>query len=345
MRVFFAAILVSLFLTVSSQVKAQTNDEVIKVDVNLVSVPVVVSDRAGRYVSGLKAENFTIYQDGKKQNISFFGTEEEPLNVAILLDTSKSTQDVLKQIKSAAKDFVKLLEPDDRAMIVTFDYRVNVLNRLTSDRKMLENAINRVEIGERPGTVMRDAVQQIVSRLFSNVKGRKAIILLTDGKDFGSYPTKEDLLDDVEESDVIIYSVFYETKEGFNGRRPGGIFNRRRNDGIFGRRRGGMGRFPGGGGGVPQNRVPNRRGMGESDEDAKDYLEQLSESTAGRFYEKDVTDLKRTFELIADELRKQYRLGFYPDNVNDEAEFHQLKVTVTVPNVAVRSRATYRSKK
>ncbi len=340
MKIFTALVFVSLFFVTTSH--AQNTDEVIKVDVNLVSVPVIVSDRQGRYVAGLKAEDFSVYQDGRKQTVSFFGAEEEPLNVALLLDTSKSTKDVLKQIKNSAKDFIKLLQPNDRAMIVTFDYRVTVLSPLTSDRKELEKAIKKVEIGEKVGTVMRDAVQEVVSNSFANVKGRKAIILLTDGKDFGSYPTKEELLDTVEENDVMIYSVFYKTRMGGNQR----IIDRVLNGGIFGGgRRGRMRRFPNGGG-VPPNFPPNRGGMGgEADEDAKVYLQRMSDSTAGRFYEKEVTDLKKTFELIADELRKQYRLGFYPDELDKNADVHQLKVKVSLSDVAVRSRGTYRSRK
>lgn len=342
MKIALCLVLICLFTGIQVQAQ-QDKDEVIKVDINLVSVPVIVSDRQGRYVSGLKAEDFTLYQDGRKQTISFFGTEEEPLNVAILLDTSKSTRNVLKEIKSAAKDFIKHLQPNDRAMIVTFDYQVSVLSSLTSDRKELERAINKVELGERAGTVMRDAVQEIVTRSFSNVKGRKAIILLTDGKDHGSYPTKAELLDSVEESDVMIYSVFYKTNMGFNQQRR---IDRILNGDIFG---GDMGRrrrrFPNGGGMPPPNRVPNRGTAGARDEDAKDYLQKLSDTTAGRFYEKEVTDLKKTFELIADELRKQYRLGFYPDSLDETVDLHQLKVKVSLSDIAVRSRNTYRSRR
>lgn len=342
MRIALCLVLVCLFA--GPQVQAQQDkDEVVKVDINLVSVPVMVSDRQGRYVSGLKSEDFTLYQDGRKQTISFFGTEEEPLNVAILLDTSKSTKKVLKEIKSAAKDFIKLLQPDDRAMIVTFDYQVNVLSSLTSDRKELEKAIKKVEIGEIVGTVMRDAVQEVVARSFANVKGRKAIILLTDGKDHGSYLKRAELLDTVEESDVMIYSVFYKTEMRFNQqRRLDRILNR---GGIFG---GGMGRrrrFPNDGGMPPPNRVPNRGAGIERDEDAKVYLQKISDTTAGRFYEKEVIDLKKTFELIADELRKQYRLGFYPDSIDETIDLHQLKVRVSIPDIAVRSRNIYRSRK
>ncbi len=98
------------------------SEQTIRIETTLVSVPVIVSDRQGRYVSGLKASDFTVYEDRSKRPIDFFGDAEEPINVALLLDTSKSTTPVLDDIKKAAKDFVKQLRPRDRAMIVTFDF-------------------------------------------------------------------------------------------------------------------------------------------------------------------------------------------------------------------------------
>src|ERR1044071_4897368 len=112
------------FCLFSVFVRAQnkTDEEVIKVDTNLVTVPVIVSDRRNRYISGLKAEDFTVFKDGQKQSIDYFAAEESPINVAILLDTSRSTELVLGKIKKAAGAFVKQLNPNDRCMIVSFDW-------------------------------------------------------------------------------------------------------------------------------------------------------------------------------------------------------------------------------
>ena len=176
------SIIIILFLSVflSAMIYAQEteNSEVIKIDTTLVSIPVVVSDRQGRYVSGLKAEDFTIYQDGKKQEISFFATEEEPLNIALLLDTSRSTIDVIDKIKAAAVNFILLLNTKDRAMVVTFDSQVQVLSPLTSNRIELERVIRSIEISDQVGTVMRDAVKEVVSRRFANEKGSKSDYLI-----------------------------------------------------------------------------------------------------------------------------------------------------------------------
>lgn len=299
-------------------------DEIVKINTALVSIPVVVNDRQGRYIPGLKAEDFTVYDDGVQQTIRFFAAETEPLTVALLLDTSKSTRDVLGKIKDAAKDFVKLLQPTDRCMIVSFDYAVHQLSPLTSDRKVLEKAIKQAEIGEFVGTVLRDAVFETVNRSLAGIKGRKALIVLTDGKDHGSYPTTGQLLYILEESDAMVYTVFYKTELPFPAFRRGGM----RDD------------FP------PRGPMARRRIRREMDDaDAIDFLTSMSEATAGRFYSREVTDLKKTFKLIADEMREQYRLGYYPpQNSASKGKLHSVKVRVAHPDIVVRSRTTYRSK-
>src|SRR5258708_7002240 len=119
-----------------------SQDEEIKLGATLVNVPVIVSDAEGRYIPGLKLSDFSLYQDDVKQKISFFGAQEEPINVALLLDTSGSTHDVLKKIKGAAKDFIKDLKPKDRAAVMSFDLDIHLLSSLTSDKKTLEKAVN-----------------------------------------------------------------------------------------------------------------------------------------------------------------------------------------------------------
>ncbi|MGA9768976.1 MAG: VWA domain-containing protein, partial [Blastocatellia bacterium] len=200
----------------------------IKLQATLVSVPVIVSDRQGRYMGGLKVQDFTLYKDRVQQQIAAFDSVEEPINVALLLDTSKSTRNVLDDIKDAATDFLKTLRPQDRAMIVSFDYEAHVLSVLTSDRKALERAVRRAEIGLYPGTTLRDAIVKVTNEHFKEIKGRKAIVLLTDGKDHGSRTGEAELLDSAAESDAIVYSIFYGTGVGRaiddrpRGRFPGG---------------------------------------------------------------------------------------------------------------------------
>jgi len=311
-------------------VKAQDPVDIIKVDSNLVSVPVIVSDRNGRYIPNLAATQFKLFDNSTEQKIAFFDNTEEPLNVALLLDTSMSTQGVIGDIRKAAKNFLKALRPQDRAMIVSFDYAVHRLCSLTTDRKVLENAIKHAEVGEYLGTTLNDAVREVSERDFKPIKGRKAIILLSDGQDHGSLITNSELLRSQSESDTMVYSIFYASSVGdfpFFRRFP------RRRRGIFG------GRFPGQGpgGGVMRPR------QDDLDEEGAEFLNQLAEVTAGRFYRSKKTDLKKTFEVIAEELRFQYRLGFQPDELQRDGSVHRLKVKVDAPDVAIRARRQYRA--
>ena len=313
--------------------------DILKIDSNLVSVPVIVSDRNGRYISGLAAERFRIFDNSTQQKITFFDNTEEPLNIALLLDTSRSTQGVIDDIRKAARNFLKALRPQDRAMIVSFDYAVHRLCPLTGDHKTLENAIKQAEVGQYLGTLLNDAVKEVVEKDFKPITGRKAIILLSDGQDHGSMITNSELLASESESDTMVYSIFYASSgPGFPGFR-----DRPRGRGGFpggrGRGRGPMGwQFP-------RQRPGGPRGQrkDQMDEDGAEFLSQLAEVTAGRFYRSKKTDLKKTFELIADELRFQYRLAFKPDDLEKDGSVHLLQVKVDATDVAVRARKQYRA--
>jgi VWFA-related protein len=318
-------------------------------------VPVIVSDRDGHYVSRLGADRFKLYDNSVLQKISFFDNAEEPLNVALLLDTSRSTQGVIDDIKKAAKKFLKDLGPNDRAMVVSFDYAVHRLSALTSDRKVLESAVNHAQVGEYLGTTLNDAVSEIAEKDFKPIKGRKAIILLTDGQDHGSQLSQSELLTSESESDAMVYSIFYASSgpqglRDFRNRRfPGGRGGRGgRGGGIFGGRGQGPdpGQAPEGRGGDNPRGNQRRERKDEMNELGADFLAKLSEVTAGRFYRSNKTDLKTTFALIAEELRFQYRLGFQPDELQKDGSLHLLSVKVNasdVPDLVVRARRQYRA--
>lgn len=332
-RTIFVSVNIILVVVSSITFGGQNQSEApIKVQTTLVNVPVIVSDRSGRYLSGLKLEDFKLYQDRIEQRIAIFDAAEEPLNIALLLDTSQSTKDVLGDIKKDAGNFLTELRPRDRAMVMSFDYDVHQLCALTSDRKVLERAIKDARIGDYLGTTLRDAVAQVIEQKFKHVDGRKAIILLTDGKDHGSRISEDVLFDEATESGAMIYSVFFETKP--ERQRWNGPFERRR-QGRWGRR------FP------PNDRPRGdgpRQQRGEMrNEDAMDFLTKLSEVSAGRFYSSKVSDLKATFNLIAEELRHQYRLGFYPDVSKVDGRRHSLRVEVSMPNAVVRARRSYQA--
>lgn len=318
--------------------KGQDPTEVIKVYSNLVSVPVIVSDRDGRYISGLQQQDFKLYDNGAPQQLAYFDAAEAPLNVAILLDTSRSTESVIDDIRKAAKNFLEELRPQDRAMIVSFDYAVHKLSPLTNDRKILERAIKDAHVGEYFGTLLNEALLDVIEQDLRPVNGRKAIVLLTDGEDAGSRVSAEDVLSYATESDAMIYSIYYAPSpiRGLGRDRP---FPRR--GGIFGRR-GPMQD------GFPQDRFPRQRRDRQDRREQRgqfaiEFLTRLSQVSAGHFYASEKTDLKKTFTLIADELRNQYRLGFYPDALARDGSLHKLRVKVDKTEVAVRARTQYRA--
>ena len=296
--------------------------EVIRVDANLVSVPVIVSDRQNHYLPGLKVADFKLYDNTAEQQIAFFDAAEEPLNVVLLLDTSRSTQGVLGDIKNAARDFLKALRPKDRAMIISFDKDVQQLSPLTNDQRVLEAAIKRTAVSKYFGTLLNDAVLETSKSILQPVTGRKAIIVLTDGEDGGSQISAKELLAYESEVDAMIYPIYYESFLNAGGR--GTSFSLLR--GIFGR---------------PDRKTPQQK---ERAAIAVAFLTRLSEVTGGRFFSSKATNLKNAFDLVARELRYQYRLGFYPADVAQDGSLRTLKVKVDHPDVAVRSRNHYRTK-
>ena len=332
---FTALALIGFVGPLSTYAQEKQGEATIKVQTTLVSVPVIVSDRQGRYISDLKLQDFKLYQDRAEQAIAVFDATEEPLSIALLLDTSHSTKDVLGDIKKDAANFLKELRPQDRAMVMSFDYDVHLLSALTSDRKTLERAIKDARVGERGGTVLRGAVAQVIEGQFKRVEGRKAIILLTDGKDVGSHITEQELFDEAAESSAMIYSIYFETEGRRQGWKAPPWPLPRRGRGGWGRRD----PFP------PQRPPDSRRRQRVEmrNGEAIAFLTELAEVSAGRFYSSKVSDLKKTFKLVAEELRHQYRLGFYPDSNKADGRRHNLRVEVNLPDATVRARRSYQA--
>lgn len=335
-------------------------DEVVRVNAALVTVPVSVLDRDGRFIGGLRKEDFRIQEDGVEQQVAYFAPVEQPFTVALVIDTSGSTRFKLEDIQEAALAFVDQLRPDDRVTVVSFDDEVRVLSEVTNDRRALRDAIRRTRPGQ--GTRLYDAVDLVIKRQLSREKGRKAIVLFTDGVDTSSKQANyQSTLADAEELDAMIYPIQYDTSDynvggggGGGGRWPGPNRNpRRRNPGwgdvvgiILG---GGVTVGNGGGGG---GRGGGRRGgggggggAGSSPADysrAGEYLRRLAEQTGGRHH--DAADLRyvgEAFTNIAEELRRQYSLGYYPSRQSQAIEQRRIKVRVRRPNLVVRARDSY----
>ncbi|MEO6588203.1 MAG: VWA domain-containing protein [Pyrinomonadaceae bacterium] len=342
MKTTFALFFFTL-LIVPIRTQAQSNETVSsqQTSKSFVSVPVTVSDRENRYVPNLKKEDFSVFQDGIKQKITFFSTYNEPLKIVLLLDTSKSTRNVIGKIKDAAKDFVDTLKPNDECQVATFDSRLKVINSFTSNHQLIKDSLNRVEINKSGGTLMFSAVNQIIQKSFNNVKNRKVIILLTDGNDFGSSITKKDFLNLLEESDILIYTIFFRTGENIDQKHNAGkeakpdkkARKNKKND-------------PNAAQAVYTPTADEIRKLERREEgEAVDSLQKMSDITAGRFYQSSIPDLKKVFKNITGELTQQYRLGFDSRNSANNGDVHNISVKVERPDAIVRSRGVFRTRK
>src|SRR5215218_7445050 len=152
--------------------------ETLKIDTDLVTVPVIATNTGGLYIADLRQEEFTLTEDGVPQQIAFFGKVAAPFHVVLMLDTSSSTQDKLRQIQNAAFTFVQQLQPADRVKVISFDDKIRDLNEFTSDREVLRTAINGARSGE--GTKVYDAMELALNTV-RKIRGRKAIVIFTDG--------------------------------------------------------------------------------------------------------------------------------------------------------------------
>jgi VWFA-related protein len=348
--------------------------DIVRVDTTLVSIPVSVMDRDGKYIPNLTKDDFRVWEDGTEQKVAYFASTEKPFTVALLIDTSGSTVNKLGEIQDAAIAFVEQLRPDDRVMVVSFSDKIRVLSPPTNDRNALRSAIRRSEPGD--GTRLYDAVDQVINQSLNRIEGRKAIVLFTDGVDTTSkHATYESTVRDAEELDALIYPVEYDTfsdmgvgwpgsggsrRGGRGGGYPGG--NGGGNNGgsvldilgaILGGGNGGGsnggGNYPGGGGGGRRGsgrggNWPGGGGSGNTRGEyqlADQYLHDLARVTGARLYNAEQANMDVAFRSVAEELRRQYSLGYYPKNAPRVGERRTVKVRVNRPELVVRTRDSY----
>ena len=330
---------------ISTPETTDDGDEVIKIETNLITMPVSVLDRDGRFVSGLEQNDFRIFENGVEQKVDYFQSVEQPFTVVLMIDVSPSTAFRIEEIHTAAYTFINQLRPNDKVMVIAFDDTVQVLCRPTNDKRVLRMAINSAQFGD--GTSLYEAVDQVLSRELRQIEGRKAVVLFTDGVDTTSRrATYQSTIADVEEADALFYPIRYNTQQNNYGGGWGGG-NRGRRGGRGGGSGGnlgdligiilGGGNFPpiGGGGG-------GRGGSSNEYETGRKYLETLAQNSGGRNFDADSTDnLDASFSGIAEELRRQYSLGYYPENVGAVGDRKQIKVRVMRPNLVVRAKTSY----
>jgi VWFA-related protein len=333
------------------QVVTEGEESVIKVGTTLVSIPTSVVDRNGQYVPFIEKKEFHIYEDGIEQKVEDFRTMRTPAHIALMLDTSGSTAFRLEDIQEAAIAFTRQLRDDDKVMVVSFDSKIYLDSEFTSDRAILQDAIRRTKSGG--STRLYDAIDLVVNERMKQIDGRKAIVLFTDGWDTSSRETARGIVRMIEESDIVVYVIRYDTQH--DPYQTGGGPTIGGTPPI-----GGRGRGPTSGSGgtigfpfpIPGSRNPQPGSSGpvqngtEADyRHAATFLQTLASHSGGRLYNADrLLDVSSAFARIAEELGYQYALTYYPTNAKQDGSWRRVKVRVDRSDLIVRAREGYRAK-
>ena len=330
-------------------------------DVKVVNVLASVRDKKGQIVRNLTKDDFILEEDGRPQTIRYFAQVTDlPLTLGLLVDTSMSQSRVLEQERSASYTFLdQMLREKDMAFVIHFEGEVELLQDLTSSRRLLRTALDSLETpqpqfrqgsGRYPsgggggyprssrgsnGTALYDAVYLASDDVMRKQQGRKALIILSDGVDNASQVTLARAIESAQRSDTLVYSILftdpqaYGSQGGFGGPRMGG-----RGGGGGRGGRGGMG-WPGGGG----QRYPQPQ---QVHPDGKRILERISKETGGRLFVVSKKEpIEQIYASIEEELRNQYSMGYTPDRADAGAGYRRISFKTRQKDLVVQARDGY----
>lgn len=346
----------------------------IKIGTNLVTVPVIVTDRYGRFVTGLTRNEFTVREEGAPHRIEDFSSTEAPFSVALLIDTSRSTQNKLGKIRKAAETFIKQLLPNDRIMVVSFDEKVRFICDFTSNHAELERAVKSLKSSYM--TSLYDAIHLTINEKMNKIQGRKAIVVLTDGVDTASkQATYESAIELAASAGIITYAVQYETRNDGSSKPvyiPGIGSKFAPRSGLKWQdtqqqkpkaeseeskseseeksntsqpKEGAPMSAPGA---PPSSRVNSQRQQPIRDRYliATDFLRTLAAQSGGLpFRAETIENTSYAFQLIANELHNQYTLTYISTNERRDGNYRTIAVGVNNSDLVVRARRFYRAPK
>ena len=336
----------------------------LSIDAKLVMVPTVVRDKHGALVQSLGKDDFALKVDGKAQTIRYFDHDTDvPLTLGLLVDTSQSQRTVIDSERSASATFLdKMLTPasanrvSDKAFVVQFARQVELLQDITDSRPKLQQALKELDTAApsapsfqptanggddnndhaHGGTALYDSVFLSADEITSKQKGRRALIVLTDGVDRNSKESLAEAIETAQRADTIIYAIYFKGEEQHQNNNPGGPGGHRGGGGGF---PGGGGGWPGGGGGYPGGGGGGYPGGGggrgggnnyPQHVDGKKILERMCGETGGRVFEVSKKDTVDTiYAEIAEELHSQYRLGFTPETAATSDGYHEIDLEMT----------------
>ena len=301
-----------------TQDQKKTDDETIRIDTDLVMLNATVTNGRGRFAANLKQSDFSVYEDGVKQQLEYFNTgDREPISLGIIFDTSGSMIDKIDGVRDAVEHFIKAVSPGDEIFLIRFSNQADLAQDFTDDRRRILRAIDRLE--PRGSTALYDAIVMGLDRIGEGKHRKRALMLLTDGNDTSSRIKLDDAVGLASESEVIIYALGLGHGErgsfghgGGHGRHGGIIFSRQNNDTVD---------------------MKSLRAFADATGGEAFFLENAHKG--GR----DLVD--EAAQQVADELKQQYTLGYYPTNTRKDGSFRKIKVEVTDKSLRVRAKRGY----
>ncbi len=269
--------------------------------VDLVSLSVTVSDGSGRFVTDAGPGDFIVFEDGVKQDVSFFNRSNLPLAVSLLLDTSASMEDKMATAQEAAAQFVRRLRPEDQSQIIDFDSKVTVASAFTNQHQNVEQAIRATAAGG--STSLYNAVYIALKELrktqarAADELRRQAIILLSDGEDTSSLVSFDEVLELAKRSETAIYAIGLRVRDPFGA-----------------------------------------KGYNEADYVLRQLT---SQTGGRAFFPANASELPAIYDQVLQELSSQYLLGYSSTNAKRDGRWRRVVVRVDRPGTTTRTRQGY----
>jgi len=290
----------------------------IKVDVDVVNILFNVRDKKGGLIGNLEKGDFSIWEDGKQQEIKYFNRETDlPLTIGLLIDISASQGNLIEIEKDAASQFFsQVLRTKDLAFLISFGPDADLLQDYTNSPRLLRAGLEGLKVntdfggGLNPGpvptiyqpkgTILYDAVYLAANDQLKGQVGRKVLVLITDGEDQGSHYKIKDAIDAAQRADALVYGFYYVDRAFYMGH---GI--------TFG-------------------------GVSDS------ALRQMSEDTGGHVFHIDRKNpLQEAFRELQDEMRSQYAIGYTPTNSAKDGSFRRIEIRANNKDYKVQARKGY----
>ncbi len=301
------ALMVSLLLPITG-LNQQKQDETIKLGTELVTLTATVFDERGRSVANLKKEDFTIFEDNVRQELSFFANDEQiPVSIGIIFDTSGSMVDKMDGVQDAVKHFIETTKKSDEIFLMRFSRDVSLVSDFTDQKTKLYKAVESLEANG--STALYDAVYEGLQKVAQGKHKKKAVLLITDGNDTASDASFREVVEMAKKAEVLIYCL-----------------------GIGHGERGSFGHLSG----------------RDKDEVDINVLKSFSDATGGRSYliEGEHTvggedQVDKVVLEVGSELRRQYSLGYYPTNKKKDGSYRAIRIQLVKPGFTARTRKGY----